>query len=95
LALCLVLHELPAGGEEAIEASLWQLSESHWGLPGAMLVETGVSARYLLSYLRQALAREGIEGRLLVTSLAGQVHTTGLDTAIPAWIQASQCALAE
>ncbi|WP_458096743.1 hypothetical protein [Roseomonas sp. WA12] len=89
------MHELPAGGEEAIEASLWQLSESHWGLPGAMLVETGVSPSYLLSYLRQALAREGIEGRLLVTSFAGQVHTTGLDTGILAWIQASQSALAE
>lgn len=95
MTLCLVLHELPAGGEEAVEASVWQLSESHWSLPGAMLVETDVSSRYLLAHLRHALGRKGLEGQLLVTTLDSELHTAGLDPGILAWIQCGQRAVAE
>ncbi|WP_338662836.1 hypothetical protein VQH23_22165 [Pararoseomonas sp. SCSIO 73927] len=87
MTLCLVLHELPEGGPEALEAAVWELSESHMMLGGGMLVETSVSARYLLTHLDGALLRAGLEGRLLVSEVVDGVHSTGLGPDAEAWVR--------
>ncbi|MBP0444026.1 hypothetical protein J8J14_04480 [Roseomonas sp. SSH11] len=89
MTLCLVLHDLPEGGAEAMEASIWELSESHCMVKGAMLVDTSVSPKYLLSHIRGALSRAGLEGKLLVTHVTTDVHMSGLDRDIEGWIQGS------
>ena len=87
MTLCLVLHELPEGGPEALEAAVWELSESHMMLGGGMLVETSVSARYLLRHLSRALARDGLEGRLLVSEVTEELHSAGLGPDAEGWIR--------
>lgn len=89
MTLCLVLHELPEGGPEAIEAAIWELSESHCMLKGGMLVDTSVSPRYLLSHLRGALTRAGLEGKLLVTHVTEDVHLWGMDPDVESWVLGS------
>ena len=95
MTLCLVLHELPEGGAEAVEASIWELSESHCMLRGGMLVDTSVSPKYLLSHLRGALKRAGRDGKLLVTQVTQDVHMSGMDPDVANWVEASHKAAAE
>ncbi len=95
MTLCLVLHELPEGGAEAMEASIWELSESHCMLKGGMLVDTSVSPSYLHSHLRRALTRAGLEGKLLVTHVTQDLHMSGMDPDVAGWIQGSLKAAAE
>ena len=86
MPLNLILHDLPPEGIEAMEAAVWELSESHWTLAGGMLVATGVSPSYLLTHLRRALLRAGIEGAILVTRCDGALHMAGVDDAARAWV---------
>ncbi|HEY8613345.1 MAG TPA: hypothetical protein VIL69_18935 [Roseomonas sp.] len=89
MTLCLVLHELPAGGVEVMEASIWELSESHCMLGGGMLVDTSVSPGYLLSHIHGALTRAGMEGKLVVSQAAAELHMSGLEPDVAAWIRGS------
>ena len=87
MPLLLVIHDLTPEGAEAVEASLWDLSESHWVLPGGMLVATGVSPGYLLSHLRRAVSRAGAEGALIVSEATGALHLDGLTAEARDWIE--------
>ncbi|MCR0982474.1 hypothetical protein [Roseomonas populi] len=87
MTLCLVLHELPEGGAETLEAAIWELSESHFTLTGGMLVETSVSAGYLLSHLNMALRRAALEGPLLVSEVQDALHMSGLGPAVKDWVR--------
>ncbi len=89
MPLCLEVHELAPGGAEALEAAVWEVSESHCILAGTMLVDTSVSPAYLLSHLRRALEREDLSGSLLVAEVGDGLHSAGLDPAIQEWLQAS------
>lgn len=88
MSLCLVLHDLPPGGSEVLEAAIWEVSESHW-LPtaDALLVATEVSLGYLASHLRQALRRHGLEGPIVVLRTGSEVVSDGLPASAAAWLQ--------
>ena len=86
MALCVVVHDLPAAGVDAMQAAVWEVSESHWMLAGGMLVATSVSPSYLLSHLRQAVRRMELEGTLIVTRVTAELETAGVDDAARAWI---------
>ena len=87
MTLCMVLHELPEGGAEALEAAVWELSESHMVLGSGMLVDTSISAAYLLSHLRRTLRRAELEGPLLVSEVQDTLHMVGLDPAAEDWVR--------
>ncbi len=88
MSLCLVLHDLPPGGSEILEAAIWEVSDSHW-LPtaDALLVSTGVSVGYLASHLRQALRRHGVEGSIVVLRTDSEVVSDGLPASAAAWLR--------
>ncbi|MBP0494775.1 hypothetical protein [Roseomonas indoligenes] len=87
MTLCLVLHELPEGGPETLEAAVWELSESHMMLGGGMLVETSVSARYLLAHLDRALRRATQQGSLVVTEVTDELYAAGLGPDAADWVR--------
>jgi len=95
MTLCIALFELPEGGLEALEASVWELSESHCMLANAMLVQTSVSPRYLHSHIVRALRRAGLEGSLLVTAVTSELHIAGMDPAVALWVEEGLAAQAE
>ncbi|MBB5694011.1 hypothetical protein [Muricoccus pecuniae] len=95
MPLCLVLHDLPPGGTEVLEAAVWELSESHSMFGCGMLVDTSVSAGYLLSHLRGALIRAGLAGRLIIAPATSQLRSWGVEPEVEAWIAESLCETAE
>ena len=93
MSLCLVLHDLPAGGTEILEAAIWEVSESHWlPTPDALLVATEVSVGYLASHLRQALRRHGLEGPMVVLRTGPEMVADGLPDRAAAWLHEQSAA---
>ncbi|MFH5925776.1 hypothetical protein [Roseomonas xinghualingensis] len=86
MALCVVLHDLPPAGMDAMQAAVWEVSESHWMLSGGMLVATSVSPSYLLSHLRQAVRRIGLEGTLIVNRVTTEPEMAWVDDAARSWV---------
>ncbi|MFC3124556.1 hypothetical protein ACFOD4_05725 [Pseudoroseomonas globiformis] len=87
MSLLLVVHDQPAEGAQALEDAVWQLAESHLTLPGALIVESGVSPRYLQEHLSGAMRRAGIAGPLLVTPVA-EASWQGLSPEAEEWMRA-------
>jgi hypothetical protein len=87
MALLLVAHDQASEGAQALEDAVWQLAESHLALPGSLLIESPVSARYLADHLRSTLRRAGLEGALLVTALTQPIWS-GLSPEAEEWITA-------
>lgn len=86
MPLLLVAHDQPPDGAAALEDAVWQLAESHMALPGSLLVESAVSARYLLEHLRGAMHRAGLSGPLLITPVVSAVWE-GLSSEAEDWIR--------
>jgi hypothetical protein len=87
MALCLVVHDLPPAGTEALEAAVWELSESHWVLGTSLLVATGVSPRYLTNHLQRALDQAGVDGTLLATRLSDDFTLEGAQEGGRDWVR--------
>ena len=86
--LCLVLFDLPPGGAEAIEASVWELSESHWmPMPNAMFVACSVSPGYLASHLDSAAERAGMKGSIIVLRAEGAVPNALVPPEAANWLR--------
>ncbi|UFN51104.1 hypothetical protein LPC08_11090 [Roseomonas sp. OT10] len=84
----MVLFDLPEGGAEAIEAAVWELSESHWmPMAHAMFVSCSVSASYLSSHLNAALRRAGLEGPTLVARVDSPVANAAVPPEAIRWLQ--------
>lgn len=86
MPLLLIAHDQPPEGAAALEDAVWQLAESHLTLPGSLLVESAVSAPYLVEHLRGAMRRAGFGGALLVTPLS-QPSWDGLSAEAEEWIR--------
>ncbi|WBV41761.1 hypothetical protein [Pseudoroseomonas cervicalis] len=86
MPLLLVAHDQPPAGAATLEDAVWQLAESHMTLPGSLLVESAVSARYLVEHLRGAMQRAGLGGALLVTPLR-EPSWDGLSSEAEEWIR--------
>ncbi|KAA2214996.1 hypothetical protein [Teichococcus oryzae] len=86
MSLLLVSHDQDTPGAQLLEDAVWQLAESHLTLPGSLIVESAVSAHYLLEHLRGALRRAGREGTLLITPIAS-AEWAGLSAEAEAWIR--------
>lgn len=86
MPLLLVAHDQAPDGAAALEDAVWQLAESHLVLPGSLLVESPVSARYLLDHLRGALRRVGKQGALLVMPVQS-ADWDGLSADAEEWIR--------
>lgn len=87
MPLLLVAHDQSPDGALALEDAVWQLAESHLTLPGSLLVESAVSARYLVEHLRGAMRRAGLDGALLVTPVT-TANWDGLSAEAGEWLRA-------
>lgn len=85
MALLLVAHDQTGEAAQTLEDAVWQLAESHLALPGALLLESPVSPRYLLDHLRGTLRRAGRDGILLVSPLQGAC-CAGLSAEAEEWL---------
>jgi hypothetical protein len=96
MPLLLVLHDLgtppaeaPGEAEEDFFYTFFGVAPDHWRLaPGATLVGTDLSPRYLLQHLRQTAQRCGLAPRLLlVTPMPEEVAALGLTPEGEAWMR--------
>jgi len=88
MPLCLVLHDLPSGGAEVLEAAIWEVSESHWVVAAnTLFVSSDVSVNYLSDHLRGALRRSGMQGWIMVLQAASDVVSAGLGEDAQAWLR--------
>ena len=88
MPLCLVLHDLPSAGIEAVQAALWEVSDSHWSpTSGSFAVSTGVSVPYLCSHLERALGRAGVDGAIMVIEAGAHAAACGVPENGMAWIR--------
>ncbi|MCQ4160756.1 hypothetical protein NON00_12545 [Roseomonas sp. GC11] len=86
MPLLLVAHDQTPDGASALEDAVWQLAESHLTLPGSLLVESAVSARYLTEHLHSALRRAGLAGALVVMPVT-EPSWQGLSPEVEDWLR--------
>ncbi len=98
MTLHLVIHRpaAPAGGEPeaaertALREAVWEVADSHWApTEETLMVSCDLSAAYLLSHFKVALARRGHAdpGFLLVVPMGAEAAWTGLPQDGEAWIK--------
>jgi hypothetical protein len=96
MVLLLVLHDLgpepPEEAENRLFSAVFEVAPDHWRVtPGATLVGTEVSPRYLVDHLRRAAERAGIAPRLLLATPVpeeeGAVAAHGLTPEGEAWLR--------
>ena len=87
MPLCLVLHDLPAGGTEVLEAAIWEVSESHWTpMANALLVSSDLSVDYISSHRTRALRREHVNGTVLAMRADSREVAEGVAPEAVSWL---------
>ncbi|HYZ33007.1 MAG TPA: hypothetical protein VE684_12085 [Crenalkalicoccus sp.] len=90
MSLCLVLHDFAGDGaaEKACFDAVYEIAPEHWRVtPGATLVATGVSPRYLRDHLLGALRAQGLAARMLFAArIEPDAAAHGLTAEGEAWL---------